>query len=133
MYRINHKTIITCALLGLMSPFALAQQSDTNGYHLVQDSEQISNVNIKFDEDQDEVYAAVQAGLIQPFSELYATVNRQIKGRIIRVELEEDDNEWAYELRLMHNDQIIKVEYNAATLELLELKGRDLYNVIKHP
>lgn len=69
--------------------------------------------------------------MIKPFSELYATVDKQLNGRLIKVELEEDDNEWVYELKLVHENNVIKVEYNATTLELMEIKGRNLQDVIK--
>jgi len=36
-----------------------------------------------------------------------------------------------YELKLVHKNSVIKVEYNAATLEMIEIKGRNLHDVIK--
>ncbi len=86
---------------------------------------------IEIDEDQDSVYQAVQAGRIQPFSALYQAVANQLNGRVIKVELDETGDQWVYELRLVHNDNVIKVEYNASTLELMEIKGRNLKHVIK--
>ncbi|MGR5488997.1 PepSY domain-containing protein, partial [Vibrio alfacsensis] len=85
-------------------------------HDLVQDV-QPDGARIEFEEDQDEVYDAVQQGLIKPFSELFATVERDLNGRVIKVELEEDDDEWIYELKLLHEQDVIKVEYNATTLE----------------
>ncbi|MDN3613038.1 hypothetical protein L4C37_17315 [Vibrio kagoshimensis] len=101
-----------------------------NGHELVQDVYK-EGTRIEFDEDQDEVYDAVKDGLIKPFSELYETIESQLNGRVIRVELEEDDDEWVYELKLVHDNNVIKVEYNATTLEMLEIKGRNLQDVIK--
>ncbi|MGF1749642.1 MULTISPECIES: PepSY domain-containing protein [Vibrio] len=101
-----------------------------NGHELVQDVE-TGGAHIEFDEDQEEVFDAVQRGLIKPFSELFATVENDLNGRVIKVELEEDDDAWVYELKLMHNQDIIKVEYNATTLELMEIKGHNLQQVIK--
>ncbi|MFA0088051.1 PepSY domain-containing protein [Vibrio sp. E150_011] len=101
-----------------------------NGHELVQDVP-LGDARIEFDEDQDEVYEAVQDGLIRPFSELFATVENDLNGRVIKVELEEDDNEWTYELKLMHEQDVIQVEYNATTLELMEIKGHNLQRVIK--
>ncbi len=70
--------------------------------------------------------------LIQPFSALKATVSKQLHGRIIKVELEEDDDIWVYELKLIDpNNNIVKVEYEAKTLSIIEIKGRNLENVIK--
>ncbi|BCL69231.1 hypothetical protein TUMSATVNIG1_11740 [Vibrio nigripulchritudo] len=86
---------------------------------------------IEIDEDQDDVYEAVQEGRIQPFSALYKAVAEQLNGRVIRVELDEDDDQWIYELRLVHDENVIKVEYDASTLELMQIKGRNLNQVIK--
>ncbi|MCW8329981.1 PepSY domain-containing protein [Photobacterium sp. SDRW27] len=87
---------------------------------------------LEIDEDHDDVMEAVQQGLIQPFSALQATVSKQLNGRIIKVELEEDDDIWIYELKLIDsNNNIVKVEYEAKTLSIIEIKGRGLENVIK--
>jgi uncharacterized membrane protein YkoI len=101
-----------------------------SGHELVQDVE-TGDTRVEFDEDQDEVYDAVQQGLIKPFSELFAKVENDLNGRVIKVELEEDDNEWIYELKLLHDQDVIKVEYNATTLEMMEIKGHNLQRVIK--
>ncbi|NIY81403.1 hypothetical protein HCZ42_00345 [Vibrio hepatarius] len=106
---------------------ALAQK---NGHALVQDVYK-PGTEIEFDEDQDEVYQAVKKGDIRPFSEMYAAVERDLHGRIIEVELEEDDGIWVYELKLNHNNNIIKVEYNAQTFEMLEIKGRNFTKALK--
>tara|TARA_Y100001956_G_C4088839_1_gene172005 strand:+ start:109 stop:414 length:306 start_codon:yes stop_codon:yes gene_type:complete len=87
---------------------------------------------IEFEEDQDEVYEAVKKGYIRPFSEMYAAVERDLRGRIIEVELEEDDDVWVYELKLNHQNNIIKVEYNAETLEMLMIKGRHFHKALKN-
>ncbi|EOB6544691.1 PepSY domain-containing protein [Vibrio vulnificus] len=108
----------------------MAQNLEQDGHRLVQDVYK-EGTAIEFDEDQNEVYQAVQQGLIKPFSELYSTVDKQLNGRLIKVELEEDDDEWIYELKLVHDNHVIKVEYNATTLELIEIKGRNLHDVIK--
>ncbi|GAL02701.1 arginine/ornithine antiporter ArcD [Photobacterium aphoticum] len=59
-------------------------------------------------------------------------VSKQLHGRIIKVELEEDDDVWIYELKLIDpNNNIVRVEYEAKTLTILEIKGRGLENIIK--
>ncbi|RZR21908.1 hypothetical protein D8T63_20155 [Vibrio vulnificus] len=123
---------LTCALLfsSLLVAPAMAQNLEQDGHRLVQDVYK-EGTAIEFDEDQNEVYQAVQQGLIKPFSELYSTVDKQLNGRLIKVELEEDDDEWIYELKLVHDNHVIKVEYNATTLELIEIKGRNLHDFIK--
>ncbi len=112
-----------------LSQSALANEHQ-NGHKLVIDVPQ-SEARIEIEEDQDEVYDAVQAGLVKPFSELYAMVDKDFHGRIIKVELEEDDDEWTYELKLVHDNNVIKVEYNATTLAIIEIKGRDIRSALK--
>ena len=104
---------------------------EENGHALVQDVRK-PGTKVEFDDDQDEVYEAVQKGYVKPFSEMYAAVERDLKGRIIKVELEEDDGIWIYELKLNHENNIIKVEYNAQTLKMLEIKGRDFKQALKN-
>lgn len=101
-----------------------------DGHAIVRDVEK-PGTRIEFDEDQDEVYRAVQKGYIRPFSDMYAAVENDLYGRIIKVELEEDDDEWVYELKILFNDSVIKVEYDAATLEMLEIKGRNFNKALK--
>ncbi|ASI96075.1 MULTISPECIES: PepSY domain-containing protein [Vibrio] len=103
---------------------------DKDGHAIVRDVEK-PGTRIEFDEDQDEVYRAVQKGYIRPFSDMYAAVENDLYGRIIKVELEEDDDEWVYELKILFNDSVIKVEYDAATLEMLEIKGRNFNKALK--
>ncbi|MCK6265822.1 hypothetical protein KP803_21405 [Vibrio sp. ZSDE26] len=128
---------LVCSILTLVSLSTAASETTTatandtpSGHELVQDVYK-EGTRVELDEDQDEVYEAVQQGLIKPFSELYDTIDRQLHGRLIRVELEEDDDEWIYELKLVHEQNVIKVEYNATTLEMIEIKGRNLHDVIK--
>ncbi|PSW21831.1 hypothetical protein C9I98_00765 [Photobacterium sanctipauli] len=90
------------------------------------------SIEVEIEEDHDDVMHAVQQGLIQPYSELQKVVAKQLNGRIIRVELEEDDDVWIYELKLIDpNNNIVKVDYEAKTLTIVEIKGRGLENVIK--
>ena len=121
-------------LAALFTFFPLSQSAFANahpdGHQLIQDVHQ-NGAKIDIDEDQDEVYDAVQTGLVKPFSELYAMVEKDFHGRIIKVELDEDDNEWTYELKLVHENNIIKVEYDAATLAITEIKGRDIRAALK--
>lgn len=106
------------------------RHDDKDGHAIVRDVEK-PGTRIEFDEDQDEVYRAVQKGYIRPFSDMYAAVENDLYGRIIKVELEEDDDEWVYELKILFNDSVIKVEYDAATLEMLEIKGRNFNKALK--
>lgn len=89
---------------------------------------------LELDDDvQDTALAATQAGLIQPYSLLLQQVERDLNGRIIEVELDEDDGVWEYELKLLGAaNNVIKVKYNATTLKILKIKGHDLDSVLRH-
>lgn len=130
----QHLALLFCLIPMLLSSPTFAQQNDIvtsqDGHAIVQDVVK-PGTQIEFDEDQDEVYRAVQNGYIRPFSELYATVEKDLYGRIIKVELEEDDNEWVYELKILFDNSVLKVEYDAATLEMLEVKGRNFNKALK--
>ncbi|MUJ28973.1 hypothetical protein GNP73_13435 [Aliivibrio fischeri] len=126
---LKKSVIYLAALLSIFSQNVLADNHQ-NGHELVQDI-QTADTRIEIDEDQDEVYEAVKLGLIKPFSELYTIVAQDFNGRIIKVELEEDDDEWTYELKIVHNNNVLKVEYNAANLAITEIKGRDIRAALK--
>ena len=118
----------------LVSAPIFAQQINTvasqDGHTIVQDVIK-PGTQVELDEDQDKVYRAVQSGYIRPFSDLYATVEKDLYGRIIKVELEEDNKAWIYELKILFDNSVLKVEYDAATLEMLEVKGRNFNKALK--
>lgn len=118
--------VLLLLCLGMM-PTAHAE----NSVHEWQQGAYREGTQIEIDEEQDEVYRAVQLGLIRPFTELYSAVDQQLNGRLIKVELDEDDDEWVYELKLVHDNQVVRVEYNAATLELMSIRGRNVMHAIK--
>lgn len=128
--QITHFIVLMVCTLFAGSTIA-KDHDDYDGHALVQDVHK-PGTRIEFDEDQDEVYDAVKKGYIQPFSEMYAVVERDLHGRIIQVELEKDDDMWVYELKLNHNNNILKVEYNAQTLEMLQIKGRNIRQALKN-
>lgn len=90
--------------------------------------------NVNDDEHHDDVMTAVENGLIKPYSALQHKVSLQLSARIIKVELNDKDGEWIYALRLIdNNNNIVKVEYQAQSLQMLKIKGRHLEDVIKDP
>lgn len=118
----------------LFSASTFSQQNNftvpVDGHQFEQDIVTSGTQN-EFADDQDGVYNAVQNGYIRPFSELYATVEKDLYGRIIKVELEEDNNEWVYELKILFDNSVLKVQYDAATLEMLDVKGRNFSEALK--
>ncbi|MGL4546391.1 MAG: PepSY domain-containing protein [Plesiomonas sp.] len=120
--------ILQALLLAVTLSFAMPMQAQADllpPYH--------APPPLEFDDDvQDTALAATQAGLIQPYSELLAQVEKDFYGRIIEVELDEDDDIWEYELKLLSaENNLIKVKYNAMTLQVIKIKGRHLEKVLK--
>ena len=123
----NRKALTLCALLTSLS---FASWADTPSLLPGQDMHP-PGAKVDIDEDQDEVLEAVREGKIRPFSELYQTVAQQLNGRVIKVELEEDDDMWVYELKIVYQNSVYKVEYNARDLSIFSIRGRNVMELIK--
>jgi len=88
--------------------------------------------HIEYEEDLDEVTAAVKAQEISPFIDLLAIIERDFNGRVIKVELEKDDDYseddmWIYEIKILDADRnVVKADFDAKTFRLLAIKGRKL-------
>ncbi|WP_434360296.1 hypothetical protein NF212_07585 [Parasalinivibrio latis] len=84
--------------------------------------------HLKYDEDWDEVKAAVDDGAIRPYNELLEKLNSlNPKAKIVKVEVEEEDGIWIYEIRMLDQRRnVVKMELNASTLEILSVKGHNL-------
>lgn len=74
--------------------------------------------------DHERARAALEAGQIRPLSELLAEVERRFRGRVIEAELELDDGQWLYELKILPpNGRLFTVELDAATGALMRSRG----------
>ena len=74
----------------------------------------------------DDVYVP-KAGEVAPLEELFARLRKNFQGRILKVELEREgaDSAWYYEVKLLTPEgHVLKIEYNARTLELRQVKGK---------
>jgi hypothetical protein len=73
--------------------------------------------------DQDRARAAVRAGEALPLPALLERVQRSHPGQVLRVELEQDDGRWIYELRVLQPDgRLLKLEVDARSGEVLEAR-----------
>lgn len=74
------------------------------------------------------VRQAVEAGAVAPLEDLLARVASQFEGRVLKVELEWEDHvpgNWVYEVKLLSPDgRVLKLEYQARTLDLLRTRDR---------
>ncbi|GMV54680.1 MAG: hypothetical protein AMXMBFR6_04850 [Betaproteobacteria bacterium] len=77
------------------------------------------------DSDQDRARAAVLAGKVLPLKTLLEQLERNHPGRLLEVELEQEDGRWIYEIKLLQPDgRLVKLELDAATAEVLRRKER---------
>jgi len=71
------------------------------------------------DSDHDKARAAWLAGHIQPLSEVLRVVAQEHPGRVIEVELEDDHDEWIYEIKLLSPEgYLVKLKVNAVDLTI---------------
>jgi uncharacterized membrane protein YkoI len=80
------------------------------------------------DDDHHEARQAVAAGDIVPLEHLIARIREDFGGRVLKVELEREDDEtkarWVYEAKVLTAEgSVLKLDYDAKTLELLKMKG----------
>lgn len=80
-------------------------------------------------EDEHEFAEALKAGDIMPLDRLLTRIRQDVGGRVLKVELEhEPDDEkpiWIYEAKVLTPEgHVLKLEYDAKTLALREVRGR---------
>jgi uncharacterized membrane protein YkoI len=80
------------------------------------------------DDDKEAAEAALRRGEARPLEDLLQRVRSEFAGSVLKIELEhEDDGEvpWLYEVKLLTPEgDVLELEYDAGTLELLGLEGR---------
>lgn len=77
------------------------------------------------DEERDRFEQGIAAGSIAPVQLLLARVREDFTGRVLKLELEEEDGQWIYEVKwLTPVGTVLKLYYDASDLALLEVKGR---------
>jgi uncharacterized membrane protein YkoI len=77
-------------------------------------------------DDHERARAAVQAGEVLPLPTLLERLQRTHPGQVLELELDREDGRWIYEIRLLQPDgQLLKLEVDASTAQVLELKRKD--------
>ncbi len=75
--------------------------------------------------DHEKARAAVEAGQVLPLPTLLERLRRTHPGQVLELELERDDGRWIYEVKLLQaNGQLLKLEVDAATAQVLQVKRR---------
>ena len=80
------------------------------------------------DDGHEAAEAALARGDARPVDDLLQRVRANFTGRVLKIELErEDEGEalWIYDVKLLTPDgNVLELDYDAATLELIALEGR---------
>lgn len=77
--------------------------------------------------DHDRARAAREAGEVVPYAAILEAVERDFVGRVLEAELEREKGRWIYEIKLLAPDgQVLKLDYDARSRELLRARGRDI-------
>ena len=92
------------------------------------------------DDDQKIAREALSKGIIRPLSELLEKIETMYSGQILEVELESEDSDYGendefliYEIKLLTpQGNVVKLKFDAKTLELLVTAGWDLDKARKH-
>jgi Peptidase propeptide and YPEB domain len=76
--------------------------------------------------DHDRARDAVQASEVLPLATLLEQLRRSHPGQVLEIEFDREDGRLIYEVKLLHaNGQLLKLEIDAATGQVLKVKRRD--------
>ncbi|MCW2244332.1 PepSY domain-containing protein [Azospirillum canadense] len=76
-------------------------------------------------DDHDRARDALRSGRARPLEEIVAKASADFPGEILDVEFEDEDGRIVYEIKTITAEgRILKLKYDAATGELLQVRGR---------
>ena len=82
--------------------------------------------------DHERARAARDRGEALPLAGILTAIQRDFRGRVIDVELEQDDGQLFYELELLVPDgRVVKLKIDARTGSLVKIKGVRLETIFK--
>lgn len=77
--------------------------------------------------DHEQARRAMQAGQAAPLREVLAKAEKDFDAQMLEAELDDDDNHWVYELKMLTpSGSILKLKYDAMTMTLVKARGHDL-------
>jgi uncharacterized membrane protein YkoI len=78
------------------------------------------------DSDHEIARRAVERGELLPLSTILAALERDFPGRVLEVELDDDDGRYTYEIEVLLKDgRVIELTYDGKTGQLLETEIED--------
>jgi uncharacterized membrane protein YkoI len=91
------------------------------------------NAGLADESDHEQARQALQAGKVLPLRSVLDIVERDFPGQVVKVEFEEDDGEFIYEIRLLQSGgRLVKLKIDARDGKVLGVKGRDIQFRDKH-
>ena len=76
--------------------------------------------------DHDRALQALQSGEVMPLQQALDRLARTHPGQVLAVELERENGQWVYEIRLLREGgRLARVELDARTGQLLRIKERE--------
>lgn len=79
------------------------------------------------DRDHDRARQALQAGKVLPLRSVLDIVERSYPGQVVKVEFEEDDGAYLYEIRLLQDGgNLLKLKVDARDGRVLGVKGKHM-------
>lgn len=77
--------------------------------------------------DHEQARRAMQAGKAAPLRDVLAKAEKDFDAQMLEAELDDDDDHWVYELKMLTpSGSILKLKYDAVTLTLVKARGHDL-------
>lgn len=68
---------------------------------------------------------ALERGEVLPLRDVLDQVERDYRGRVLKIEFEREDGRFVYEIRLLQDDgRLVKLEVDATTGEVLKMKRK---------
>lgn len=84
------------------------------------------------DDDHERARHALETGEILSLGTIITKLENDHPGPILEVELEREDGRWIYEIKqLQEGGRLVKMELNAATGEVIRIKGKGHKSVSK--
>lgn len=75
--------------------------------------------------DHDAARDAAGSGEIRPLPEILATVEREVPGRVVDVQLDKKTKPWTYRIKVLtQNGNVVSVTVNATSGRIQSVKGR---------
>lgn len=78
--------------------------------------------------DHDRARAALAAGEIMPLRQILEQVEKNYPGQVVEVELEQDDQRWVYEIKLLRTGgAMTKLKLDAKNGSLIKAKNKNIH------